>query len=163
MNRVPEELWTEVCNTVQEAANTTIPTKKGKKEALQIAEERREAKRKGEMERFTQLKAEFQKTAREQKVFFNEQYKEIEENNRKRKARDLFKKTGNIKGTFISSKDGHKKDRNSKDLIEAEEIKKRWKKRTEELNKKDLNDPANHDGVVSHSESDILECEVTWV
>ena len=113
------------------------------------------------MERFTQINAEFQKIARDQKVFFNEQYKEIEENNRKHKARDLFKKIGNIKGTFHPKMDTIK-DRNSKDLIEAEEIKKRWKKYTEELNK-DLNDLANHDGVVSHSESDILEREVTWV
>ena len=123
------------------------------------------------MERFTQINAEFQKIARDQKVFFNEQYKEIEENNRKHKARDLFKKIGNIKGTFHPKMDTKGtfhpkmdtiKDRNSKDLIEAEEIKKRWKKYTEELNK-DLNDLANHDGVVSHSESDILEREVTWV
>ena len=91
-------------------------------EALQIAEERREEKRKGEMERFTQINAEFQKIARDQKVFFNEQYKETEENNRKHKARDLFKKIGNIKGTFHPKMDTIK-DRNSKDLIEAEEIK----------------------------------------
>ena len=97
----------------------------------------------------------------DQKVFFNEQYREIEDN-RKPKARDLFQKIRNTNGTF-HPKMGTIKERNSKDLIEAEEIKKRWEKYTEELYKKDLNDLDNHDGVVSHSESDILECEVKWV
>ena len=97
----------------------------------------------------------------DQKVFFNEQYREIEDN-RKPKARDLFQKIGNTKGTFHPEM-GKIKDRNSKDLVEAEEIKKRWKKYTEELYQKDLNDLDNHDGVVSHSELDILECEVKWV
>ena len=97
----------------------------------------------------------------DQKVFFNEQYREIEDN-RKPKARDLFQKIRNTNGTF-HPKMGTIKERNSKDLIEAEEIKKRWEKYTEELYKKDLNDLDNHDGVVSHSESDILDCEVKWV
>ena len=82
-------------------------------------------------------------------------------NNRKGKTRDLFKKTGNIKGIF-HPRMGIIKDRNGKDLIEAEEIKSRWKEYTEELYKKDLNDSDNHDGAVSHSEPDIPECEVKW-
>ena len=107
-------------------------------EALQIAEKRREAKGKGEKERYThtQLNAEFHKTARrDKKAFLNEQYKEIEGNNRKGKTRNLFRKIGNIKGTF-HPKMGTIKDRNNKDLIEAEEIKKRWKEYTEGLYKK---------------------------
>ena len=128
---MPEELWTEVHNIVQEAANTTIPKKmkhkKAKwlsKEALQIAEERREVKNKGERESYTQLNAEFQRTASRDKTFFNEQCKEIEENNRRGKMRDFFKITGNIKGMF-HAKVGTIKDKNSKDLIEAGEIRKR--------------------------------------
>ena len=117
---------------MQGAANKTIPKKKKRKktkwlsgEGLQIAEERREAQRKDERGRYTQLNAEFQRTARkDRKAFFNEQCKEVEENNRKSKTRDLFKKIGNIKGTFYPMT-GTIKDRNSKDLNEAEEIKKR--------------------------------------
>ena len=108
VGRMPEKLWTEVCTTVQESVTKTIPKKKKCKnakwlseEALQIAEERREAKGKGERERYIQLNAEFQrKSRREKKVFLNEQCKEIEENNRMGKTRDLFKKTGDLKGTF---------------------------------------------------------------
>ena len=126
VDRVPEELWTEVHNTVQEAVNKTIPKKKKCKkakwlseEALQIAEERREVKGKGERERYIQLNVEFQRIARRDKMaFFNEQCKEIEENNREGKTRDLFKKTGDIKGTF-HAKMGTIKDSNSKDLIKA--------------------------------------------
>ena len=114
--------------------NKTIPKKKKSKKAkwlseevLQLAEERREVKNKEERERYTQLNVEFQRTARRNKTaFFNEQCKEIEENNRKGKTRDLFKKIGNIKGIF-HPKMGTIKDRNGKDLIEVEEIKKRWK------------------------------------
>ena len=143
LNRVPEELWTEVHNIVQEAADKIIPKKKKCKKAkrlseaaLQIAEERREAKSKGEGERYTQLNAESWRIARrDKKAFFNEQCKEIEENNRRGKTRDLFKKIGNIKGTF-NPKLGTIKARNSKDLIEAEEIMKRWQEYTEELYKK---------------------------
>ena len=110
------------------------------KEALQIAEGRREEKGKEEMQRYTQLKAEFQRIARrDKKAFLNEQCKEIEENNRMRKTRDLFKKIGDIKGTF-HAKDGKIKDRNGKDLTEAGEIKKRRQEYTEELYKKVLND-----------------------
>ena len=105
-------------------------------ETLQIAEERREVKSNRERERYTQLNAEFQRTARrDKKAFLNEQYKEIEGNNRKGKTRNLFRKIGNIKGTF-HPKMGTIKDRNNKDLIEAEEIKKRWKEYTEGLYKK---------------------------
>ena len=167
LNRVPEELWTEVHNIVQEAADKIIPKKKKCKKAkwlseaaLQIAEERREAKSKGERERYTQLNAESWRIARrDKKAFFNEQCKEIEENNRRGKTRDLFKKIGNIKGTF-NPKMGTIKARNSKDLIEAEEIMKRWQENTEELYKKDSNDLDNHNGVITHLEPDILECEV---
>ena len=118
-------------------------------------------KGKGERERYTQLNAEFQRIARrDQKAFLNEQCKEIEENNRMGKTRDLFKKTGAIKGTF-HARMGIIKDRNIKDLTELEEIKK-WQEYTN-LYKKGLNDQDNHNGVVTHLESDILECEVKWV
>ena len=164
---MPEELWTEFYNIVQGAANKTIPKKKKCKKAkrlseaaLQIAEERREAKSKGERERYTQLNAESWRIARrDKKAFFNEQCKEIEEHNRRGKTRDLFKKIGNIKGTF-NPKMGTIKARNSKDLTEAKEIKKRWQEYTEELYKKGLNDLDNHSDVVTHLESDILQCEV---
>ena len=105
-------------------------------EALQIAEERREVKSKGERESYTQLNAEFQRTASRDKTFFNEQCKEIEENNRRGKTGDLFKKIGNIKGKF-HAKMGTIKNRKSKDLIEAEQIKKRWQE-YRELNKKKI-------------------------
>ena len=106
------------------------------KEALQIAEKRREMKGKGERERYTPLKAEFQRRARrEKRAFLNEQCKEVEENNRMGKTRDLFKKIGDIKGIF-HARMGMIKNRNSKDLTEAEEIKKRWEEYTEELYKK---------------------------
>ena len=131
-------------------------------EALQTAEQRREAKSKGEREGYTQLNAEFQKiTRRDKKAFFNEQCKEIEENNRKAKTRDLSKKIRSIKRTF-HPKTGTVKDRNSKDLIEAEEIKQRQKKYTEEPYKEDFNDPDSHNGVIIHPEPDILEYEVKW-
>ena len=127
--------------------------------ALQLAEER-EAESKGERERYTPLNAEFQRIARrDKKTFFNEQCKKREENNRRVKDRDLFKKIGNIKGKF-HPKMGTIKDTNSKDLIEAEVIKKRWQECKEELYKKDLNDLDNHNGVATHQESDILGCKV---
>ncbi|KAF7243638.1 hypothetical protein EYD10_10057 [Varanus komodoensis] len=131
-------------------------------EALQIAEERREAKGKGERERYRQLNAEFQRIARRYKnAFLNEQCKEIEENNRIGRTRDLFKKIGDMKGTF-HAKMGMIKEQNGRDLTEAEVIKKRWQDYTEELYKKDLNIPDNHDGVGADLEPDILECEVQW-
>ena len=131
-------------------------------EALQIAEKRREVKGKGEKERYTHLNAEFQRIARrDKKAFLNDQCKEIEENNRMEKTRDLFKKIRDTKGTF-HAKMGLIKDRNSMDLTEAEDIKKRWQEYTEELYKTDLHNPDNHNGVITHLEPDILECEVKW-
>ena len=131
-------------------------------EALQIAEKRREVKGKGEKERYTHLNAEFQRTARrDKKGFFSDQCKEIEENNRMGKTRDVFKKIGDTKGTFHAKMDSIK-DRNGRDLTEAEDIKKRWQEYTEGLYKKDLHDQGNHDGVITHLEPDILECEVKW-
>ena len=142
---------------------TTPKKKKCKKakwlseEALQIAE-KREGKGKGEKGRYTHLNAEFQRIARrEKKAFLSNQCKEIEENNRMGKARDLFKKIRDTKGTF-HAKMGTVKVRNDMDLTEAEDIKKRW----QELYKKDLHNPDNHDGVITHLEPDILECEVKW-
>ena len=107
------------------------------------------------------MNAEFQTIAkRDKKAFLSDQCKEIEENNRMGKTRDLFKKIRDTKGTF-HAKMGSIKDRNGMDLTEAEDIK-RWQEYTGELYKKDLNDPNNHDGVVTHLEPDILECEVKW-
>ena len=116
---------------------------------------------KGERERYTQLNAEFQRIMRDKKAFLSEQCKEIEENNRMGKTRDLFKKIGNIKGVF-HARMGMIKDRNGKDLTEAEEIKKKWQEYTEELDKKGLNDPENYGDVATHLELNILECEVKW-
>ena len=105
---------------------------------------------------------EFQRTARrDKKAFFSDQCKEIEENNRMGKTRHLFKKTRDTKGTF-HAKMGSIKGRNGRDLTEAEDIKKRWQEYTEELYKKELNDPDSHDGVITHLEPDILECKVKW-
>ena len=106
--------------------------------------------------------AEFNRRARrDKKAFLSDQCKEIEENNRMGKTRDLFKKIIDTKGTF-HAKTGLIKDRNEVDLTEAEDIKKRWQEYTEQLYKKDLQDPDNHDGVITHLEQDILECEVKW-
>ena len=127
-----------------------------------IAVKRREAKSKGEKERYKHLNAEFQRIARrDKKAFIRDQCKEIEENNRMGKTRDLFKKIRDTKGTF-HAKMGSIKDRNGMDLTEAEDIKKRWKEYTEELYKKDLQDQDNHNGVITHLEPDILESEVKW-
>ena len=129
-------------------------------EALQIAEKRKEAKGKGEKERYKHLNAEFQRIARrDKKAFLSDQCKETEENNRMEKTRDLFKKIRDTKGTF-HAKMGTIKDRNGMDLTEAEDIKKRWQVYTEELYKKDLHDPDNHNGVITHLVPDILECQV---
>ena len=153
IDRVPDELWNEVRDIVQETGIKTIPMeKKCKKakwlsgEALQLAVKRREAKSKGEKERYKHLNTEFQRIARrDKKAVFSNQCKEIEEKNRMGKTRDLLDK-----------------DRNGRDLTEAEDIKKRWQEYTEELYQKDLHDPDNHDGVITHLEQDILECEVKW-
>jgi len=123
---------------------------------------RREAKSKGEKERYKHMNAEFQRIARrDNKAFFSDQCKEIEENNRMGKTRDLFKKIRDTKGIF-HAKMGLIKDRNGTDLTEPEDIKNRWQKYTEELYKKGLHDPDNHDGVITHLKPDILECEVKW-
>ena len=122
---------------------------------------RREAKSKGEKERYKHLNAEFQRRARrDKKACLSDQRKEIEENNRMGKTRNL-KKIRDTKGTF-HAKMGTIKDIKGMDLTEAENIKKRWEEYTEELYKKDLHDPDNHDGVITHLEPDILECEVKW-
>ena len=169
IDRVPEALWTEVGDIIQEAVIKTICKKKKCKKtkwmsekALQIAEKRGETKGKGEKERYTHLNAEFERTVRrDKKTFLSDQCKEIEENNRMGKTRDLFKKIRDTKGTFLV-KMGTIKDRNGMDLTEAEDIKKRWQEYTEELYKKDLHDPDNHNGVITHLELDILECEAKW-
>ena len=159
----------EVHDIVQEAVIKTIPKKKKCKKAkwlseedLQIAEKRRGAKGKRKKERYIHLNAEFQRIARrDKKAFLSDQCKEIEEKNRMGKTRDLLKKIRGTKGT-LNAKMGSIKDRNGMDLTEAEDIKKRWQEYTEELYKKDRHDPDNHDGVITHLEPDILECEVKW-
>ena len=145
IDRVPEELWTEVCDIVQEAVIKIIPKKKKCKkakwlsgEALQIAEKRREMKSKGEKERYLHLNAEFQRIARrDKKASLSDQWREIEENNRMVKTRDLFKKIRDTKG-IVHAKMGTIMDRNGMDLTEAEDIKKRWQEYTEELYKKKI-------------------------
>ena len=118
-------------------------------------------KGKGERERYIQMNAEFWRIARkDKKAFLSEQWKQIKENNGMRKTRDL-KNIGDTKGTF-HAKMGTRKDRNSKDLTEAEGSKKRWQEYTEELYKNSLNDLDNHNGVITHLQPDILECEVKW-
>ena len=147
VDRMPDELWNEVRYIVQETGIKTIPMeKKCKKakwlsgEALQIAVKRREAKSKGEKERYKHLNVEFQRIARrDKKAFFSDQCKEIEGKNRMGKTRDLFKKIRDTKGTF-HAKMGTIKDRNSMDLTEAEDIKKMWQEYTKELYEKGLND-----------------------
>ena len=165
---MPEELWMEVPNIVQEVIIKTNPKKKKCKkvkwlseEAFQLAEKRRETKGKQKKERYIHLNADFQRIARRvKKAFRRDQCKEIEENNGIGKTTDLFK-IRDTKGIF-HAKMNPIKDRNGMYLTEAEDIKKRWQEYTEELNKKDLHDPDNHDGVITHLEPDILECEVKW-
>ena len=164
IDRVPDEPWTEVHDIVQETGIKTIPKKKKCKkakwrseEALQISVKIREAKSKGEKERYTHLNAEFQRILRrDQKAFLSDQCKEIGENNRMGKTRDLFKKIRDTKGIF-HVKMGSIRDRNGINITEAEDIKKRWQEYTEELYKKDLHDPDSHDGVITNLEPDILE------
>jgi len=169
IDRVPDELWTEVRDIVQETGIKTIPMEKKCKKAkwlseedLQLAVKRREMKSKGEKERYKHLNVEFQRIARrDEKAFLSNQCKEIEENNRMGKTKDLLKKIRDTKGKF-HAKMGSIKDRNGMDLTEAEDIKKRWQEHTEELYKKELHDQENHDGVIIHLEPDIVECEVKW-
>jgi len=146
----------------------TIPKKNKCKKAKRLSEEdlqnvekTKETKGKGEKERYTHLNAEFQRISRrDKKAFISDQCKEIEENNRMGKTRDLFKKIRDTKGTF-HGKVGTIKDRNGMDLREAQDIK-RWQKYIEELYKNDLHDPDNHDGVITHLEPDIVESKVKW-
>ena len=164
VDRVPEKLWMEVHDIVQETGIKTIPKKKKcrnakwlSEEALNIAVKRREVKGKGEKERYTKLNAESQRIARrDKKVSLSYQCKEIEENNRIGKTRDLFKKMRDTKGIF-HAKMGLIKDRNGMDLTEAEDTKKRWQEYTEELYKKDFHYPDNHCSVITHLEPDMVE------
>ena len=159
----------KVCDIVQETRIKTIPKKKKCKKAkwlsekaLKIAVKGREVKSNGGKERYTHLNAEFQRIARrDKKAFLSDQCKEIEENNRMGKTRDLLKKIRDTKGTFHATM-GSVKDRNGMGLKEAEDIKKRRQEYMEEPYKKDLHDPENHDGVITHLEPDILQCEVKW-
>jgi len=172
IDREPEELRVEVSDIVQEAVIKNIPKKKKCKkakwlseEALQIADKRRKGK--GEKESYSHLNAGFQRIARRdkkaflkkkkkrKKAFLSDQSKETEENNRMRKTTDIFKKIRDTKETF-HAKISTIKDRNGMDLTEAEDIQKKWQY-TDELYKKDLHDPDNHDGVIIHLEPDILE------
>ena len=124
-------------------------------EALQTAVKRREAKGKGEKERYIHLNAEFQRIAgKDKKAFLSDHCKDIEDSNRMGKTTDLFKKIRDTKGTFHATM-GTIKDINSMDLTEEEEIKKRWQEYTEELYKNDLNDPENHNDVITHLDPDI--------
>ena len=159
IDRVPDELRLEVRDIIQETGIKTIHMeKKCKKakwlseEALQIATKRKETKSKGEKERYTHLNAEFQRIARrDKKAFLSDQCKEIEENNRMEKTRDLIRKIRDTKGIF-HAKIGRIKDRTGMGLTGAEDIKKRWQEYTEKLYKKDLHDPDNHHGVITHLE-----------
>ena len=161
--RVLDDLWTEVCDIVQETGIKTIPKEKKCKKAkwlsgetLQIA-----VKSQGEKERYKHLNAEFQRIPkRDKKAFLSNQCKEIEDNNRMGKTRDHFKKIRDTKGIF-HTKMGSIKDRNGMDLTEAEDIK-RWQEYTEELYKKYLHDTDNQDGMITHLEPIILESEVKW-
>ena len=124
--------------------------------------EKKRSKKQRRKDRYSHLNAEFQRIARrDKKAFLSDQCKEIEEGNRMGRTRDLFKKIRDTRGTF-HAKMGSIKDRNGMDLTEADDIKKRWQEYTEELYKKDLHNPDNHDGVTTHLEPDILECEVKW-
>jgi len=158
-DRVPDELWMEVHDIVQEIGIKTIPPKnKCKKakwlsgEALQLAVKIREVKSKGEKESCTHLNAEFQIIARrDKKAFLSDQCKEIEEDNRTGKTRDLFKKIRDTKGIFHAKMDSIK-DRNYRDITEAEDIKKRWQEYTEKLYKKVIYNPDNHNS------ADVIIC-----
>ena len=160
---MPDERWNEVRDTVQGTGIKTIPMEKKCKKAKWLSGEAllsvksREPKSKGEKERYKHLNAEFQRIARrDKKPFLSDQFKEIKDSNRMGKTRDLFKKIRDTKGIF-HAKMGSIKGRNRMDLIEAEDIKKRWQSYTEELYKKDLHTQDNHDGVITHLEPDILE------
>ena len=169
IDKTPKELWTEVNSIVQEeTVKNILKKKKCKKtkwlseETLNIGEKRREAKSKLEKERYTHLNAEFPRIARgDKKTFLSDQCKEVEENNRLGKSRDLFKKITDTKRTY------HEKMViinciNVMYLTDTEDIKMRWQEYTEDLYKKDLNDPDSHNGLITHLQPDTLECEVKW-
>ena len=156
----------EVRDIVQETGIKTIPMEKKCKKAKWLSEEalqiavKREVKSKEEKERYTHSNAEFQRIARrDKKAFLSNQCKETEENYRMGKTRDLFKKIKRYQ-VNISCKDGLNRGQNGMDLTEAEDIKRRWQEYTDKLYKKELHDQNNHDGVITHLEPDILECEV---
>jgi len=158
-----------VLDIIQETGIKTIPMEKMQKkakwlsrEALQIAVKRREAKSKGEKERYKHMNSEFQRLPRrDKKAFLSDQCKEIEENNTMGKTGDLFKKIRDTKGIF-HAKMGSIKGKNGMDLTEVEDIKKRWQEYTEELYKTHLHNSNNHNSVITDLEPDILECEVKW-
>ena len=160
IDRVPDEIWTEVHDIVQQTGINTIPKKKKCKkakwlseEALQIAVKSRESKCKGEKERYTHLNAEFQRLARRNKnAFLSDQCKEIEENNRMGKTRDLLKKIRDAKGPFHAKMDWLNKEQKWQGPNRTKNTKKRWQEYTEELYKKDLYDPDNHNSVLTHQE-----------
>ena len=159
IDRVLDELWTEVQNIVQEAVIKTIPKKKKCKKEKWLSEEtlkiamKREVKGKGENERYTHLNPEFQRIPRKDKIaFLSDQCEEIQENSRMRNSRGVFKKIRDTKRIFLA-KMATRKNRNGMDLTEVEDIKKRWQEYTEELYKKGLNDPDKHDGVITHFSS----------
>ena len=156
---MPEELWTEVCDILQETGIKTIPPKKKCKKANWLSEEAFQIAEKREVKGKEEKDAKIQKKARRDKnAFLSNQCKEVEENNRMGKTRDLFNKIRYTKGTF-HTKMGTIRDRNCMGLTEAGNIKKTWQEYTEELHKKDLYDSDNHDGVITHLEPDILKCE----
>ena len=170
VDRVPEELWKEVCNTEQEVVTKTIPKKKEMQEGKEVfwrgftnSWEKKRSKRQGGKGKIypTEYKVPEKSKERWKKTFLSEQCKAIEENNRMGKTRDLFKKIRDTKGTF-HARMGTIKDRNGKSLREAEEIKKQWQEYTEEIYIKGLNNQGSHDDVVTHPEPDILEGEVKW-
>ena len=163
---MPKELRAEVHDIVQEAVIKIIPKEKKLKkakwlseEALQIAEKR--SKRQRRKGKIYPSECRVPNNSKDKKAFLSNQYKEIEEKNRMGKTRDLLRKIRDTKGTF-HAKMGTIRDRNAMDLKEAEDNKKRWQEYTEELYKKDHHDPDNHNGVVTHLEPNILECEVKW-
>ena len=164
---MPDELWTRFVTLYRRQGSRTSPWKRNAKKQngclkrLTNSCEKKRSKKQRRKGKIYPFNAEFQRIAkREKKAFLSDQCKEIEENNRG-KTRDLFKKTGDSKKIF-HARMGTIKDRNYKQLTEGEEIKKRWQEYTEELYKKDLHDPDNHDGVITDLEPDILECEVKW-
>ena len=164
---MPEEVWMEVCDCTGDKDHDHPQEEEMQKGKMVVwggltNSCEKKVKGKGKRERYTHLNAEFQRIARrDKKAFLSDQSKEIEENKRMEKTRDVFKKIGATKGK-LHAKMGSIKDRNGTDLTEAENFKKRWQEYTEELYKKDLHNPDNHNGVIIHLEPDILECEVKW-